>query len=143
MYKKVISLTLILTIMVSLFSLFAPTNVMAEAIGEEKTIKTYVSKAQLEAELGVLTYVTPVMVSGAAGYIGGLVKSAASKGGVGLIIGALGVTLQARKAEIQRCLEKIAANNASGIVITDNFKYMYMNGSGTGWYNISTSIGTY
>ncbi|MFZ5969834.1 MAG: hypothetical protein ACOYVK_21960 [Bacillota bacterium] len=118
-------------------------------IGERQVIEYRISRSALETEYSVVTSpITEVMVEAVIwGVAGGLAFKASKAFAAALIssgavleTGIASYLLDTRAAEIEGYLNTIKADDANGVVIKQEFIYMYMSGSGTGWYESANPV---
>lgn len=118
-------------------------------IGETMTVETTMSKGDIESQVGVLSVIDSKFLSQVETILGGAALRAAGATLVGgtialLSLAVLQEAMREQEASLTTSLQLIRDGGANGIIVTTPYIYMYMSGSGTGWYlDGSSSITTY
>jgi len=142
MKKKISSFLLVFLLTLGIFSNVNIQNAHAEVIGTTKVVYAWVSKASIVSEIGTLN-TAPYFVDIFAAYLSKKTSSPIIAAGITAVRGATTAIITQRRAELTALLQDIINRGAAGVLVKDYFTYMYMNGSGTGWYLTNVSFNLY
>ncbi|KGP71054.1 hypothetical protein [Pontibacillus yanchengensis] len=101
-------------------------------VGDTKTVEKFVSKAELERDI-TLSNIGGYVVEKAKVLLADALEGAGTALGLSIAQDVYEAGLEERKSELERHLEDVAQNNATGIYVSQEVRYSYI-GGGTGWY---------